>query len=69
MEDETELRRCEPEPETELRRCEEETELRIIFNQFAEFGNTVAHYYCTGSALQNVFEDLNKKNGNKLQAR
>ena len=26
--DETELRRCEPEPETELRRCEEETELR-----------------------------------------
>lgn len=30
----------------------------IIFNQFEEFGNAVWHYHVTGSALQNVFEQL-----------
>ncbi len=30
----------------------------VIFNQFAEFGNHLAHYSCTGSALARVFETL-----------
>ena len=28
----------------------------VIFNQFAEFGNHLAHYLCTGTALGTVFE-------------
>ncbi len=40
----------------------------IIFNQFCEFGNTLIHYTCTGSALGKVFEDL-KKSNNKLKLR
>jgi cysteine synthase len=28
----------------------------IVLNQFAEFGNYVAHYACTGPALERVFE-------------
>ena len=28
----------------------------VILNQFAEFGNYVAHYACTGPALSRVFE-------------
>ena len=28
----------------------------VIFNQFAEFGNHVAHYLATGAALGRVFE-------------
>ena len=35
----------------------------IIFNQFSEFGNVCAHYQCTGTALQKVFEDVNQKSG------
>jgi cysteine synthase len=30
----------------------------VIFNQFSEFGNHLAHYFCTGSALGNIFESL-----------
>jgi cysteine synthase len=28
----------------------------VIFNQFSEFGNHVAHYFVTGGALERVFE-------------
>ena len=30
----------------------------VIFNQFAEFGNHLVHYLCTGMALSAVFESL-----------
>ncbi len=30
----------------------------VIFNQFAEFGNHLIHYSCTGSALADIFETL-----------
>ena len=30
----------------------------VIFNQFAEFGNHLVHYLCTGSALSAVFESM-----------
>ncbi len=30
----------------------------VIFNQFAEFGNHLAHYLCTGSALGAVYESM-----------
>jgi len=30
----------------------------VIFNQFAEFGNYVAHYTCTGPALAHLFDEL-----------
>ncbi len=30
----------------------------VIFNQFAEFGNHLAHYACTGPALARVFESM-----------
>ena len=30
----------------------------VIFNQFSEFGNHVAHYVLTGRALERVFEDV-----------
>ena len=30
----------------------------VIFNQFSEFGNHLAHFLCTGSALGHVFEHL-----------
>jgi cysteine synthase A len=30
----------------------------VIFNQFAEFGNHLIHYRCTGTALGHVFERL-----------
>ena len=30
----------------------------IIFNQFSEFGNYLAHYLCTGKALERVFESM-----------
>jgi cysteine synthase len=32
----------------------------VIFNQFCEFGNHLAHYQCTGTALAGVFEDLKR---------
>jgi cysteine synthase len=30
----------------------------VVFNQFSEFGNHVAHYWVTGSALARLFESL-----------
>jgi cysteine synthase A len=30
----------------------------IVFNQFCEFGNYLAHYQCTGSAMARVFDHL-----------
>src|SRR6516162_11961840 len=33
----------------------------IILNQFAEFGNYIAHYRCTGPALARIFEALRAK--------
>jgi len=30
----------------------------VIFNQFAEFGNHLAHYLCTGRALEAVFDSM-----------
>ena len=34
----------------------------VIFNQFSEFGNHLAHFLCTGSALADVFEHLHDVN-------
>jgi cysteine synthase len=34
--------------------------VNVIFNQFAEFGNHLAHYQCTGAALADVFEHLRR---------
>jgi cysteine synthase len=31
----------------------------VILNQFAEFGNHIAHYLATGAALERVFESMN----------
>jgi hypothetical protein len=33
----------------------------VIFNQFSEFGNYLAHYMMTGRALEHVFETVRKK--------
>jgi len=33
----------------------------VVLNQFAEFGNYVAHYACTGPALAGIFEALRSK--------
>jgi cysteine synthase len=33
----------------------------VIFNQFSEFGNHLAHYLCTGSALGNVFDAMREE--------
>ncbi len=32
----------------------------VIFNQFCEFGNYLAHYLCTGSAVERLFEQLRR---------
>ena len=32
----------------------------IVFNQFCEFGNYLAHYQCTGSAMARVFDHVRK---------
>jgi cysteine synthase len=32
----------------------------IIFNQFSEFGNYLAHYLCTGKALERVFKSVSR---------
>jgi hypothetical protein len=32
----------------------------VILNQFAEFGNYLVHYLCTGRALNRVFDDVRK---------
>ena len=33
----------------------------VILNQFSEFGNYLAHYLCTGRALEQVFQDLRRR--------
>ncbi|MDA8283174.1 MAG: pyridoxal-5'-phosphate-dependent protein subunit beta [Actinomycetota bacterium] len=33
----------------------------VVFNQFAEFGNHLVHYLCTGRALGRVFEHLQQQ--------
>ena len=33
----------------------------IVFNQFCEFGNYLAHYTCTGPALAHVFDDIQSR--------
>jgi cysteine synthase len=41
----------------------------VIFNQFCEFGNHLAHYLCTGTALGSVFEELRQADpGLRLRA-
>jgi cysteine synthase A len=35
----------------------------VIMNQFSEFGNYLAHYLCTGTALEHVFETLREREG------
>jgi len=41
----------------------------VIFNQFSEFGNHLAHYQVTGTALEAVFEDVrSKRPGSRLAA-
>jgi cysteine synthase A len=34
-----------------------------ILNQFSEFGNHLAHYACTGPALEHVYESLRERDG------
>jgi cysteine synthase len=36
----------------------------VVLNQFAEFGNYVAHYACTGPALAHLFEALQERRPN-----
>ncbi len=36
-------------------------EENIIFNQFSEFGNHLAHYACTGRALARIYEQLREE--------
>jgi cysteine synthase len=36
----------------------EQDATNIVFNQFCEFGNYLAHYLCTGRAVETVFADL-----------
>jgi cysteine synthase len=40
----------------------------VIFNQFAEFGNHLVHYLCTGMALSAVFESMTQKAAGTLGA-
>ncbi len=40
----------------------------IIFNQFSEFGNYLAHYLCTGTAIDRVLADMKAEN-QELQLR
>ena len=40
----------------------------IIFNQFCEFGNYLAHYLCTGRALARVVEAIDPSGKRKAQA-
>jgi cysteine synthase A len=37
--------------------------LNVILNQFSEFGNHLAHYACTGPALERVYESLHERDG------
>ena len=40
----------------------------IIFNQFCEFGNYLAHYSCTGRALEHIVESMDPTGRLKVQA-
>jgi cysteine synthase len=40
----------------------------IIFNQFCEFGNYLAHYLCTGRALEHVVEAIDPAGRLRVQA-
>jgi cysteine synthase len=40
----------------------------IIFNQFCEFGNYLAHYSCTGRALERIVEALDPSGTRTVQA-
>jgi cysteine synthase len=40
----------------------------FIFNQFAEFGNSIFHYNVTGSAVQEAYETAIKTKGSRLSA-
>jgi cysteine synthase len=40
----------------------------IIFNQFCEFGNYLAHYLCTGRALERIVESIDPTGRRKVQA-
>jgi cysteine synthase len=40
----------------------------IIFNQFCEFGNYLAHYQCTGRALGRIVEAIDPKGRRKVRA-
>jgi len=40
----------------------------VIFNQFCEFGNHLAHYLCTGRALAHVFDTLAARPHLRLRA-
>jgi cysteine synthase len=43
--------------------------INIVFNQFCEFGNYLAHYLCTGRAVETVVEKLERQApGLKLRA-
>ncbi len=54
---------CESNVKEIYDKCNEldKTPGNIIFNQFCEFGNTLIHYLCTGSAFEKVVDDLKKK--------
>jgi cysteine synthase len=40
----------------------------IIFNQFCEFGNYLAHYSCTGRALERIVESIDPAGKRKVRA-
>jgi cysteine synthase len=40
----------------------------IIFNQFCEFGNYLAHYFCTGRALEEIAEALDPSGRMKVHS-
>lgn len=40
----------------------------VIFNQFCEFGNYLAHYTCTGRALERIVESIDPSGKRKVQA-
>ena len=43
--------------------------LNVVFNQFSEFGNHLVHYECTGAALGDIFEQMQRSDpGLRLRA-
>ena len=34
----------------------------VVINQFSEFGNYLVHYWCTGRAIESVFQDIRARN-------